>query len=73
MGSLLRDAGLLASGADPRLIANLDRREALDVVARAMRSDKISQAFVAVTRAQDALDQNVSPKVVADWLAINVH
>jgi DNA polymerase III subunit delta' len=73
MGSLLRDAGLLASGADPRLIANLDRREALDVVARALRSDKISQAFFAVMRAQDALDQNVSPKVVADWLAINVH
>jgi DNA polymerase-3 subunit delta' len=28
MGALLRDAGLLASGADPRLLANLDRREA---------------------------------------------
>jgi DNA polymerase-3 subunit delta' len=73
MGSLLRDAGLLASGADVRLLANLDRRQELDALARALRSDKISQAFVAVARAQDALDQNVSPKVVADWLAINVH
>ena len=73
MGSLLRDAGLVASGADPRLVANLDRRQELDSVVRTFRSDKISQAFVAVTRAQDALDQNVSPKIVADWLAINVH
>ena len=29
--------------------------------------------FSAVTQAEDALDRNVSPKVVADWLAINVH
>ena len=73
MGSILRDAGLLASGADARLIANLDRRREIETLARALRSDKISDAFAAVSSAQDALDQNVSPKVVADWLAINVH
>jgi DNA polymerase-3 subunit delta' len=73
MGSLLRDAGLLASGADARLIANLDRRSEIQALSRALRADKISDAFAAVFRAQEALDQNVSPKVVADWLAINVH
>jgi hypothetical protein len=73
MSALLRDAGLLASGADERLIANLDRRNELAAVARSLRADKISEAFDAVSRAHDALDQNVSPKVVADWLAINVH
>ena len=73
MASLLRDAGLLASGADERLLANLDRRKVLDVLVRSLRSDKISQAFDAVSRAHSALDQNVSPKVIADWLAINVH
>ena len=73
MGSLLRDVGLLSSGADARLIANLDRRRELDAMARTLRADTISKAFAAVARAQDALDQNVSPKVIADWLAINVH
>ena len=73
MGSLLRDAGLISSGADARLVANLDRRPVLDAMARTLRADTISRAFSAVARAQAALDQNVSPKVVADWLAINVH
>jgi len=73
MGSLLRDVGLLSSGADTRLVANLDRRPALDAMARTLPADTISRAFAAVARAQGALDQNVSPKVVADWLAINVH
>ena len=72
MGSLLRDVGLLSSGADTRLVANLDRRPVLDAMVRTLRADTISRAFVAVARAQDALDQNVSPKVIADWLAMNV-
>lgn len=73
MGSLLRDVGLLSSGADPGLVANLDRRPALDAMVQTLRSDTISRAFAAVARAQGALDQNVSPKVIADWLAINVN
>ena len=73
LGSLLRDVGLLTSGADERLIANLDRRRELDALVRSLRADRVAQAFDAVARAHAALDQNVSPKVVADWLAINVH
>ena len=73
MGSLLRDVALLSSGADARLMANLDRRTELAAMARTFRADTISTAFAAVARAQEAVDQNVSPKVVADWLAINVH
>ena len=72
MGSLLRDVGLLSSGADARLIANLDRRAGLDAMARTLRADAISKAFAAVARAQEAVDQNVSPKVVADWLAVQL-
>jgi DNA polymerase-3 subunit delta' len=72
MGSLLRDTGLLSSGADPGLLANLDRRKALDALTSSIRPDRISQAFAAVARAQEALEQNVSPKVIADWVAINV-
>lgn len=72
MGSLLRDVGLLSSGADAGLIANLDRRRELDAMARTLHADTISKAFAAVERAQEAVDQNVSPKVVADWLAVQL-
>jgi DNA polymerase-3 subunit delta' len=73
MLSVLRDLGLLTSGADDRLLANLDRRPALDALSRTLGADRVARAFTAVTRAHEALESNVSPKVVADWLALNVH
>src|SRR5688500_14374325 len=72
MTSLLRDAGLVASGADAQLLANLDRRPVVDSLARALGVDRTGRIFAAVIRAEEALDRNVSPKVVADWLAMNV-
>jgi DNA polymerase-3 subunit delta' len=71
--SVLRDVGLLASGADARLLANLDRQPALEALARTLGAERIERAYTAVTTAQDALDGNVSSKVVADWLAVHVH
>ena len=73
MTALIRDAGLVASGADARLLANLDQRPVVDSLARSLGVDRIGRIFTAITRAEDALERNVSPKVVADWLAINVH
>lgn len=73
MTSLVRDASLVASGADAGLLANLDRRASVDSFARAMDVDRMGRIFTAVARAEEALDANVSPKVVADWLAVNVH
>ncbi len=72
MTALVRDAGLLASGGDPRLLANLDRRPVVDSMARTLGVDRIERIFAAVTRAEDALERNVSPKVVADWLAVQL-
>lgn len=73
LSSVLRDAGLLMSGADAGLLANLDRRDALDALGRTLGAERVANAFHTVTRANEALDRNVSPKVVADWLALNVH
>lgn len=73
ISSLLRDVGLLASGADARLLANLDRHSQLEQLARTFGSDRASKVFADVTRAQNALDANVSPKVVADWVSVHVH
>jgi DNA polymerase III subunit delta' len=73
ISAMLRDLGLMGSGADERWLANLDQRASLDALAAALGPQRIVSAFTAVTRATDALERNVSPKVVADWLAINVH
>jgi DNA polymerase III subunit delta' len=73
LSSVLRDVGVLASGADSRLVANLDRRSVLDKLARTLDRERVEKSFAAVTSAHEALERNVGPKVVADWLAINVY
>ena len=73
MTSLMRDAGLVSSGADAQLLANLDRKPVVDSLARTLGVDRIGRIFTALGRAEEALERNVSPKAVADWLAINVH
>jgi DNA polymerase-3 subunit delta' len=72
LSSVLRDVGLLASGADPRLLANLDRRYALDALVPTFGRGRAGRAFDAVWEAHEALDQNVGPKVIADWLAVQL-
>jgi DNA polymerase-3 subunit delta' len=72
LSSLARDLGLLASGADAALLANIDRRDELDALARTFDASRALDLFTAVDRAQDALGRNVSPKVVADWLALQI-
>ena len=47
-------------------------REELDALAKSFDSERALGLFAAVDRAQSALDRNVSPKVVADWLALQV-
>jgi DNA polymerase-3 subunit delta' len=70
--SLARDVGLVAAGADARFIANVDRKPALEAAARTLGADRADRLFVATMRAQEALDRNVSPKVVADWLGVQL-
>jgi DNA polymerase-3 subunit delta' len=72
LSSLLRDLGILATGADARLLANLDLRPGLDGLAKSFGSERASRAFAAVDRAYGALERNVSPKVVADWVALQL-
>jgi DNA polymerase-3 subunit delta' len=72
LSSLARDLGLLASGASPELVANVDLRDELSALAKSFDGERALGLFSAVDRAQSALDRNVSPKVVADWLALQV-
>lgn len=69
LAGLVRDVGLLSTGAEPRLLANADLATALKRVAAAFGPKRVIRAFTAIDRALVALEQrNGSPKIVADWL-----
>jgi len=70
--ALLRDLGILATRAESRMLANPDLERELRPLAQAYGSERSMQAFLAVDRALAALERNASPKVVADWLVLNL-
>jgi hypothetical protein len=72
LSSLLRDVGVLLSGADERTLANADMRARLAALVRSFDGERAVAAFAAVDRALWALERNASPKIVADWVAIKL-
>jgi DNA polymerase-3 subunit delta' len=72
MGSLLRDLAVLTSRAPETALVNLDLRADLEPLARHFDRDRIARAFSAVGRSLAALDRNASPKIVADWLVLQL-
>jgi DNA polymerase-3 subunit delta' len=72
IASLLRDVEVVATGADPRVLANGDMTPAIERLAPAFKGDRGVQAFAAVDRALAALDRNAGVKVVADWLVLQL-
>jgi DNA polymerase-3 subunit delta' len=72
LSSLLRDLGVLASGGDVRLLANADLQPVLRRLATVFNGERSHRAFSAVDAALAALERNASPKVVADWLVLQL-
>ena len=72
LSSLLRDVGVLAAGGDRRLLANPDAEGEPCTPARTFDSRRSAAAYGAVDEALVALERNVSPKVVADWLVLQL-
>jgi DNA polymerase-3 subunit delta' len=72
LASLIRDLGLLHARADDRALANADLKPKLEALLRSYDGDRALRAFATVDRALFALDRNASPKIVADWLALNI-
>jgi DNA polymerase III subunit delta' len=72
LSSLLRDLGVLASGGDVRLLANADLQPVLQRLAAVFNGERSHRAFSAVDAALAALERNASPKVVADWLVLQL-
>ncbi|MEP6915540.1 MAG: AAA family ATPase, partial [Acidobacteriota bacterium] len=72
LSSILRDLGVLLSRADERCLANADLRPLLERLQRSFDGERALRAFSAVDRALSALERNASPKIVADWLALQL-
>jgi hypothetical protein len=74
LSSLLRDVGLLASRADPQSLSNADLQADLERLSRAFDPERCMRAFRAVDEALQALaaPRNANPKIVADWLVLQL-
>lgn len=72
MGSLLRDLAVLTTRAPEAALVNLDLRADLEPLARHYDRDRLARAFSAVGRSLSALGRNASPKIVADWLVLQL-
>ena len=70
--SMLRDMQLLTAGADERLLANADLRDELAALSGRYEPQRGLDAFTAIDEALTALEGNASPKVVADWIALEI-
>jgi DNA polymerase III subunit delta' len=72
LASLLRDLGIIATRADRRTLANADLEPQLEQLTGAFDHKRSLRAFAAVDQALEALKRNASPKVVADWLVLQL-
>jgi DNA polymerase III subunit delta' len=72
VASLLRDLGLLAARADTSALANTDLHPQLSALSRTYDATRATRAYAAVDQALAALERNASPKVVVDWLVLQI-
>jgi DNA polymerase-3 subunit delta' len=70
--SLLRDLGLMAAHADPSTLANTDLQPQLAALSRSYDRERATRAYSAVDQALAAIERNASPKVVVDWLVLQI-
>lgn len=71
LASLLRDLGALAAGSGAAVV-NVDLAPSLARLAPSFDTERTVRAFAAIDQALGALDRNASPKIVADWVVLNL-
>ena len=71
LASLLRDLGAMATGSSAGLV-NVDLQASLGRIAERFDAGRTVRAFGAVDEALVALEKNASPKIVADWIVLQL-
>jgi DNA polymerase III subunit delta' len=71
LNAALRDLAAVGTGARPETLSS-SPSHALQTLVKGFGPQRLLTAFDAVGQAQQALDRNVSPKTVADWLAFQL-
>ncbi len=71
LNAALRDLAAVGTGASPSTLSSAPSN-ALQTLVKGFGAQRLLAAFDAVGQAQQALDRNVSPKTVADWLAFQL-
>jgi DNA polymerase-3 subunit delta' len=71
MSSLIRDVEALACNVDRAALANPDMTQTLERL-QAFGGERGRQAFQAIDRALAALERYTNPKLVADWLVLQL-
>ena len=69
--SLLRDLGALAAR-KPDALANGDLERELRALSGGFDLPRVTKGYAALAHAETALDRNASPKIVADWIALQL-
>ena len=71
LSSLLRDVGAILSGSTDAL-ANADLERDLRALAGHLTAERVIAGYASLGRAQQALERNAGPKIVADWVALHL-
>jgi hypothetical protein len=71
LNAVLRDIAAMSSGANPKTLSSAPSN-ALEMLVKGFSAQRLIAAFDAVGQAQQAVDRNVAPKTVADWLAFQL-
>lgn len=74
MGTLFRDLQVVSSRGEPAWLSNPDLADELNELARSYDGDRAGRGYASVDRAVRALapPQYASPKVVVDWLTLQL-
>ncbi len=72
LGTLFRDLQVVSSRGEPAWLSNADLVQELTELARSYDTERAGRGYASVDRAVHALTRNASPKVVVDWLTLQL-
>lgn len=70
--SLTRDLAIVHAGADRRTLANGDAADTVERLAAQLTAPTARRAFATLDRGLTALERNAGPKLVAEWVAVEL-